>query len=300
MRVRDPGKICDGLWCLGREESRVYLLEGRDASMIISGGVSYIVPEVLRQMERFAIEERRIAKLLILHSHFDHVGIVPFFKRRHPDMEICASARAWEVLRMPKAIETINQFSRMVAARMDMEEACSSYDLEWRDDITGRTVSDGEVLDLGDIHVQILETPGHSSCCLAAYVPLLKALFPSDGAGIPFKETIVAAGNSNYTQYQRSLERLGGLDVRYLCADHYAHIVGQEARDFISRCLEVAEENRAEMAKVYGRTRDVEAAARELNARFHAEHPDYFLSPEIFEGIYRQMVRHIAKSLEGT
>lgn len=300
MRVRDPGKICDGLWCLGREESRVYLLEGRDSSMIISGGVRYIVPELLEQMGRFAIDEKRVEKLLILHSHFDHVGIVPFFKRRHPGMEVYASSRAWEILRMPKAIETINQFSRMVTARMGMDESCSPYDLEWRDDIAGQVVSEGDIIDLGGIQVQIFETPGHSSCCLAAYAPSLEALFPSDGAGIPFKETIVAAGNSNYTQYQRSLERLRGLEVSFMCADHYAHIVGEEARHFISRCIEVARENRIEMEKAYGRTRDVDAAARELNDRFHAQHPDYFLSPEIFEGIYRQMVRHIAQALEGT
>ncbi|MGQ9654567.1 MAG: MBL fold metallo-hydrolase [Thermodesulfobacteriota bacterium] len=300
MRVRDPGKICDGLWCLGREESRVYLLEGGDSSMIISGGVSYIVPEVLRQMEEFAIDEKRIEKLLILHAHFDHVGIVPFFKRRHPGVEIYASSRAWEILRMPKAVETINRFSRMVATRMGMDEGCSSYDLDWRDDISGRTVSDGDVIELGDLQVRVFETPGHSSCCLAAYVPALEALFPSDGAGIPFKDTIVAAGNSNYTQYQRSLEMLKGLDVSFVCADHYAHVVGEEARDFISRCIEVARENRTEMEKTYSRTRDVDAAARELNEKFHAQHPDYFLSPEIFEGIYRQMVRHIAQALEGT
>lgn len=300
MRVRDPGKICDRLWCLGREESRVYLLEGGDSSMIISGGVSYIVPEVLRQMEEFAIDEKRIQKLLILHAHFDHVGIVPFFKRRHPGVEIYASSRAWEILRMPKAVETINRFSRMVAARMGVEEGLSSYDLDWRDDISGRTVSDGDIIELGDLQVRIFETPGHSSCCLAAYVPALEALFPSDGAGIPFKDTIVAAGNSNYTHYQRSLERLKGLDVRFVCADHYAHIVGEEAADFISRCIEVARENRTEMEEAYLRAKDVDAAARELNDRFHARHPDYFLSPEIFEGIYRQMVRHIAQALEGT
>ncbi len=300
MRVRDPGRICHGLWCLGREESRVYLLEGADSSMIISGGVSYILPEVLGQVGRFGIDEDRVRKLLILHAHFDHVGIVPFLKRRNPGLEIHASSRAWEILGMPRATETINQFSRTVARRMGMEEACSPYDLEWRDDITGQSVSDGDVIDLGGVEVRILETPGHSSCCVAAYVPSLEALFPSDGAGIPFKETIVAAGNSNYTQYQRSLERLEGLDVRLLCADHYAHITGQEARRFISRCIEVAREQRLEMERTYARTRDVDAAARELNERFHAEHPDYFLPPEIFEGIYRQMVRHIAQALEGT
>ena len=95
MRIRKPGRVQEGLWLLGREESGIYLLEGEDGSMIISGGMSYILPDVLGQIEEFGIDEEKITKLLILHSHFDHVGIIPFFKRRHPKMEVYASERAW-------------------------------------------------------------------------------------------------------------------------------------------------------------------------------------------------------------
>ena len=51
MRIREPGKVCDGLWCLGHEESCVYLLEGMDQSMLISGGMRYILPAVLEQIK---------------------------------------------------------------------------------------------------------------------------------------------------------------------------------------------------------------------------------------------------------
>jgi glyoxylase-like metal-dependent hydrolase (beta-lactamase superfamily II) len=81
MRIRKPGKILDHLWYLGYEESGIYLLDGGDEAMIINGGLSYIVPQVLRQLSEFNINEEKVTKFLILHSHFDHVGIVPFFKR---------------------------------------------------------------------------------------------------------------------------------------------------------------------------------------------------------------------------
>ena len=140
MRIRKPGKVHDQIWFLGREESGIYLLEAKGGAMIISGGMSYIVPELLQQFKEFGIDEERIKKLLILHSHFDHVGIVPFFKRRHPKMEVCASERGWEILQMPKAIATINEFSRNVAKRMGKEKVYSTYDLEWRDDVPGKMV----------------------------------------------------------------------------------------------------------------------------------------------------------------
>jgi len=296
MRIRKPGKVREKLWFLGSEESCVYLLEGKNGSMLISGGMSYIVPDLLRQFEEFGIDENRITKLLILHAHFDHVGIVPFFKRRHPGMEVYASERGWEILRMPKAIRTINEFSLSVATKMGKTEVYSKYDLEWRQDVTGQTAREGERIHLGDIEVHILEIPGHSSCSVGAYVPQLKALFPSDGGGIPFKDTIIPSGNSNYTQFQGGLDRLKELDVEYLCADHYGYVTGDEAKGFISKAVEIAKSQRALIEKTYDHTRDVDQTAKELVSLFFSKNPNYFLSREIMEGVYGQMVRHIARA----
>jgi len=298
MRIRKPGKIRERLWFLGHEESGVYLLEGRDGSLILSGGMSYIVPDLLRQIKEFGIDEKKIKKLLILHSHFDHVGIIPFFKRRIPEMEIYASERGWEILQMENAVNTINEFSRMVAKRMKREEVYLTFDLEWRDDVTGKTIHEGEHIDLGDLKVSVLEIPGHSSCCIAAYVSDWKILFPTDGGGIPFDETIVTSGNSNYTKYQQSLEKLKGLEVEYYCADHYGYVVGEEAKGFISKTIEKAKVLRAAMEEAYHRTKDIDLASKELIASFYKENPYYFLSPEIFYDVYRQMVRHIATVME--
>jgi glyoxylase-like metal-dependent hydrolase (beta-lactamase superfamily II) len=299
MRIRKRGKVLNRLWFLGREESGIYLLEGNDESMILSGGMSYIIPDLLRQFKEFGIHEERIGKLLILHAHFDHVGIVPFFKRRHPRMEIYASQRGWEILQMEKAISTINEFGRRVANRVGKEEVYSTYDLDWRDDVVGKTVSEGDRIDLGGLEVTILETPGHSSCSIAAYASELKALFPTDGGGIPFDKTIITSGNSNYTKYQQSLERLKNLEVEYYCADHYGYVTGGEAREFITKTIEMAKQERARMEDAYRGTKDIDRAAQKLISSFYEEHPDYFLSPEISLDVYRQMVRHIASVMEG-
>jgi glyoxylase-like metal-dependent hydrolase (beta-lactamase superfamily II) len=299
MRIRKPGKLQERIWFLGREESGVYLLEGNNGSMIVSGGMSYIVSDLLQQFEEFGIDENRIKKLLILHSHFDHVGIVPFFKRRHPEIEVYASLRGWEILRMDKAILTINAFSRNVAKRMGKENVYLTYDLEWRNDVSGKAIREGDRIDLGNLEVSILEIPGHSSCCIAAYVPELKALFPTDGGGIPFNETIVTSGNSNYTKYQQGLEKLNNLDVDYYGADHYGYVIGEEAWEFIPKSIEMAKKNRVLMEQVYRSTRDIDTAARKLISSFYEENPSYFLSPEIFLDVYRQMVRHIATVIEG-
>lgn len=298
MRIRKPGKIRDQLLFLGSEESCVYLLEGRDESMLVSGGLSYLVPEILKQFGEFHIDETRITKLLILHAHFDHVGIVPFFKRRNPKLEILASARGWEILQMPKAIQTINEFSRSIARRRGKEGVLAAYDLDWKEDITGIPVSEGNRIDLGNLEVLMIETPGHSSCSISAYVPKLGALFASDAGGIPYRDMIHASGNSKFTQYQQSLEKLKDLNVEYVCADHYGYVAGEEARGFIQQTISAARQERSIMEEAYRRTGDIQIAAKELTSAYYHKHPDWVVSPEIVEGVYRQMLRHIASAME--
>ncbi len=298
MRIRKPGKVRDRLWFLGREESGIYLLEGKDESLILSGGMSYIVPDLLEQFKEFRINERKIKKLLILHSHFDHVGIVPFFKRRYPEMEVYASERAWEILGMEKAISTINEFSRGVARKMKKEEVYQTFDLDWRDDVRGKGIREGDQIDLGDLRVSILEIPGHSSCCIAAYLPDWKALFPTDGGGIPFDQTIITSGNSNFTKYQESLEKLKPLKVEIYGADHYGYVIGEESRGFISETIQKAKAFRALLEEAYLQTRDVDLAAQKMVDSFYHENPSYFLSREIFLEVHRQMIRHIASVMD--
>lgn len=299
MRIRRPGKVRDHLWFLGREESGVYLIEGKDENLILSGGMSYIVPDILEQFKEFRIYERKIKKILILHSHFDHVGIIPFFKRRYPEMEVYASERGWEILNMEKAIVTINEFSRTVAKKMKGEDIYETYDLDWRDDVKGKTVREGDQIDLGDLKISIIEIPGHSSCCIAAYLPTWKALFPTDGGGIPFDQTIITSGNSNFTKYQESLEKLRSLEVEIYGADHYGYVIGEEARNFIPETIKKAKAFRALLEEAYLQTKDIDKAAQKVVDSFYRENPSYFLSAEIYLDVHRQMIRHIASAIEG-
>lgn len=293
MRNSKPGKICDGLWFFGREEACVYLLEGRNSSILINGGVSYIVPELLEQFRSFRIDESKINKFLVLHSHFDHVGIIPFFKRRYPDMVIYASARSLEVFRKAKAIQAINASNHYAIENKGLAQVCANYDLDWRMGIEGKVVSDGDHIELGDMEVRITETPGHSPCSISAYVPELKALFPSDAGGIPSEDIIIASGTSNFTEYENSLSKLKSLEVRYLCSDHSGYVTGDEAATYIGYSLHTAKLQRYLMQNIYKYFGDLEEAATMLAGIFRVAKFEDFLPGEMHLEIYRQMIRHV-------
>lgn len=298
MRSTELGQISDGLWYLGSNESGVYFLKGSHESMIISGGMSHILSLVVSQCRQFQIDIENVNNVLILHSHFDHIGIIPFLMKANPKLKVYASKRAWEILNNPKSIDTINEFSQQLAEHMGMAKALLEYDTSWPYGVSGEIISEGDVIYLGNIKVNIMETPGHSSCSISAYVPELKAVFPSDGGGIPYKGTIVTAANSNFDLYQQSLQRLNALDVEFVCSDHFGYSWGTEATEHFSLAIESAEKERRMIEEIYLRVKDIDAATKEVTDLFYAQNPDYFLVPEIYQGVTRQIVRYISKQLD--
>ena len=298
MRLRKIGKIEDHLWYLGREESGVYILEGREDAILINGGMSYILVDVLGQMADLGIDVEKIRKMLILHSHFDHVGIVPYFKRTYPKIEVYASEPAWKILAMPKAVEVINSYGRLSAKQVGDESVLKNYDLSWRDDITGTVLAEGDKIDLGGVTLSIFETPGHSNCSITAYEPNLKILFASDAVGVPYKDACFPSMNTNITQFLESLEKLKPLPVSCLCADHYGYITGAEAARFTELTIEEGRKWKVMLEDLYRRHgENIDLAGKAVTDYLFQQMPDYFVARDIMEGVFRQMLKFIAKNL---
>ena len=60
MIIDQPGKVTDRILLLGRRESCVYLLKGRNEYALLGGGMVSIVPDVLEQLDAFNIDENKI------------------------------------------------------------------------------------------------------------------------------------------------------------------------------------------------------------------------------------------------
>lgn len=294
MRIQKAGQIDDGLWLLGTKESCVYLLEGSETSVLISAGLSYILPDFFRQIASSGLSEKKIEHIIILHAHFDHVGVVPYLKRKWPHLKVYASSRGWEVLANPKAVSVINEFTLKVCRRMKgNDDVLGPLDWQWRDDVRGEALRENSRIDLGGRHIEILETPGHSSCSISAYVPQMKVLFPSDAVAIPYRDEYVIAVGSSFEKYLQSLGKLAVLDVKMLCADHYGCITGDEARRYISESKIAVNRMMEKLRLALEKEGSVDRAAAQLIRLHYEQRPDYFVHPDILLRTYTQMLKQI-------
>ncbi len=125
-----------------------------------------------------------------------------------------------------------------------------------------------------------------------------KALFGSDAAGVQYKGSYMAAGNSNFDLYEQSLQKMAGYDVEIELAEHYGVSTGEDARTFLSKSIEAAKKTRAFMEESYRRTRDVEKSTEELTDYVVKSNPEDFLPREVHAIVAGQMMRYIAKTIE--
>lgn len=297
MIIDRPGRVSTRIALLGRRESCVYVLDGGAECALIGGGMSYIIPDVLSQMERFGVRENSIGRIIILHTHFDHVGIVPFFKTRLPQVSVCSSARGRAMLSRSDAVASILSFNRFLLERERPGAAQEDFGLPFERIAVDEVLADGQHLNVGDLTLEVLEVPGHSSCSIAVYCPEEKALFASDAGGIPFDGKVFCAANSNFDQYQASLERMSHLDTRVHCAEHYGALTDEDARVFMARSMESARLTRIIISDTLLETGDVNQTVQEVTDLFMKESSGYFLPREVMEMVIGQMTRYLAKTL---
>ena len=290
-----PGKITDRIWLMGRKESCAYVVGGEHEYALLGGAMAYVAPDLLDQLDAFAIDERKIRRIVILHSHFDHCGMVPFLKSRWPWVTVTASQKSQDLLRKPKVVARIKELNRAMLAQNGLTEHARGFDLGFSGIDVEAVVGDGDVLPCSDLSLEILEVPGHSSCSIAVYIPEEKALFASDAGGIPFGDKIFTAANSNFDSYQQSLKKMALKDVDIYLAEHYGALSGPQGQRFLDRTIVAAAETRQILEEVFARTGDVHRTTLEITDRIMAEAPEGFLPREVVTIIAGQMVNFIAK-----
>ncbi len=295
----ETGVVTDRITLLGRLESCVALLDGGDELALLGGGMTYIVPDIVEQLEALGLDESRVKRLVILHAHFDHCGVIPWAKRRFPQAVVTASRRAADLLAKDKVGKTVAQLNEAATARAQRAEAVAAVDGDFAPITVQEAAADGARIPLGDLTLECVEVPGHSSCSMAVYVPELKALFPSDAGGIQYGDFHLACGNSNFDQYQASLERLARYEVDVLVSEHYGAHTDEDARAWLPHALAEARATRSMLEDCVRRHHgDGAAAAEEVADRFVAESPEDFLPREILALVAGQMCRFIARSLQ--
>jgi glyoxylase-like metal-dependent hydrolase (beta-lactamase superfamily II) len=201
-------------------------VRGRDRDMLIDSGMG-----VIPLREWVPIVTERYLTAVASHTHFDHIGCHHEFADRvvhRAEAGILADPTNAATLADPYVTDDI--FDRLPPAPY------SSTIYALRAAPATRIVEDGDVIDLGDRHFEVIHTPGHSPGGIALWEAATATLFSGD---IVYDGPLIEdTYHSDAQDYHRSMCRLYDLPVRIVHAGHFPSYDGTRHRRIIRDWLD--------------------------------------------------------------
>ncbi len=294
MWIKEPGTITERIELLGRRELSSYLLKG-DVYALVGGAMAHVFPNVMTQLEDRKVDLERIRYLVILHTHYDHLGMAPCLVRELPWVKVAVSRVGARVLTNQRALKAIQDYNNFFLDREGALKELEPLDLVREAFPVHMTVDGGTELNLGDgVELLVIDAPGHSVCSIALFFPGEYSLFPSDGIGTLTEERILPMGSSNYDDFQQSIEKLGKLEAEIICFEHYGALTPPEGKGFAQRAKREAREFRSKMGDLYRTHGNVERVVEELFEECESGLSREGLLPDdLLKDILKRMVRFV-------
>lgn len=201
-------------------------VRGRDRDMLVDSGMG-----VVSLREWVPLVTERDLTAVASHTHFDHIGCHHEFSDRvvhEAEADILANPTNAATLADPYVSDDIFD------ALPPLPYQSTTYALQSAP--ATRTVVDGEMIDLGDRHFEVIHTPGHSPGGIALWEAATETLISGD---IVYDGPLIEdTYHSNVKDYYNSMVRLYELPVRVVHGGHFPSYDGERHKAIIRSWLD--------------------------------------------------------------
>jgi glyoxylase-like metal-dependent hydrolase (beta-lactamase superfamily II) len=221
--------------CIAHKTSDGNLLIGEKYAALFDCGMAHCAIRTIQNVKN-VLQGRSLDYLFITHTHYDHIGALPFFRKEWPLLRLVTSQAGAAILLKDTPRRVIRELS-IVAAN----ECNAEFDTAYSDDAfhADTIVKDGDVIPLGGLSVETLETPGHTRDSLSFFIPELEVLIVSETTGVLFPDNIVYPSYlSSFNDTVSSIEKCRRMPYKFLSLPHRGIASEKEAEDFFNRALE--------------------------------------------------------------
>jgi glyoxylase-like metal-dependent hydrolase (beta-lactamase superfamily II) len=204
----------------------IWHVRGRDRDMLVDSGMG-----VVSLTEWVPLVTERPLEAVASHTHFDHIGNHHEFPNRlvhRAEADLLAAPTRANTLADPYVTDAIFH-------QLPPEPYCSTtYSV--RSAPATRLLGDGDVIDLGDRHFEVIHTPGHSPGGIALWEAATGILFSGD---IVYDGPLIEdTYHANAADYLASMQRLLKLPVRVVHGGHFQSYSGARNRKIIKAWLQ--------------------------------------------------------------
>ncbi|HEX2111091.1 MAG TPA: MBL fold metallo-hydrolase [Gaiellaceae bacterium] len=196
-------------------DCHVYLLDGGSEAALVDAGIGSGVDAILANADATGLPRDRLRYVFLTHGHADHAGGAAALRERLPDVRVVASAEVAEWV----ATGDAEALSVEVGKRSDFYPA----DFRFRPCDVDVRVRDGDRVSVGELAVEVLETPGHADGHLAFLVEGRRGrtLFSGDLVFFGGEVSLANRWDCRIQAYAASMRTLRGARIEALLPGHH-------------------------------------------------------------------------------
>lgn len=215
-------QVVDGVWWIrGQDDflpdSHMYVigLPGSEDFTLVDCGLMGKGDYKLDQIDRCGVSLGHVRRIIMTHTHLDHIGCLPELKAAIPHAEVWIHHD--EALPVERGDERIimgnSMFESMVRATFALPKDAFTMPVH-------RKLEDGELLDLGGLPFKVIHIPGHSAGGIGLLHEGHRLLLSGDTIYADWAIGRYDLVSADPVQLKHSLELIAGLGVDILLPCH--------------------------------------------------------------------------------
>jgi glyoxylase-like metal-dependent hydrolase (beta-lactamase superfamily II) len=248
-KITDNLFLIDTIMVNRKKYTSVYLLRTESGAVVFDSAVSTTVGNIIEGIFTAGVDPQEVKYLCLSHAHYDHAGgasqlIEVLHESGNSEVKAVCSKTASIYLGREDILEKL-----LLAGKNGEGVLSGKMDPIAEKDF--RIIEDNDVIDLGDVKINCIDTPGHAKGHIAFHIPAQDFIFTGDCCGLLCREkdgTCVAVPtmfNPEYTHdvYINTVRKIIDLNVGKVGFAHFG--LPDDPSAVLSKSIELAEEIRS-------------------------------------------------------
>ena len=206
-----------------------YLLLGDTKTALYDCGMAYCGSKLAENVKE-ELGGRPLDYIILTHSHYDHVGGLPYVMKAFPDAVIAGGAYCADILHRPGALKVIEELGRSAAELYGADPETVTTE-GMRVDLK---LEEGDVINLGGHALRAIYTPGHTKCSMAFMSEPDHMMLASETLGVllPRSNEYQPLILKSYSDTIRTIEKCKALDPKYIIMPHFGIVPADKMDKF--------------------------------------------------------------------
>src|SRR5665648_767 len=271
-----------------------FLILGTDKTVLMDCGMAYCAEDMIGNIkEILTAENRKLDMIFLSHTHYDHIGGLPYVLKTWPEAIVYGADYCKRVFASNGAKSKMVELGKV---------AWKKYKNHGNEEILMEGLKIDQILNdfdrvyLGEEYIVAIETKGHTDCSMTYVLEPDGIMFASESTGVlespDFMHIPIL---KSYQESMDALNKCKGYPVKHLISPHYGYVPDFFIDDYWKIFIESAEEKKNYLYRLHNEKMNFEEILEEYTKKYWSSVREAEQPKEAFRENAKNIIKAIMK-----